>query len=191
MNININKYNIYMDDALMALFKFGEQDKLLMKCEYCNIFSVKKRILYKAGSNKIFNTYSFHKLIIEDIEKFITYLEMNKFYQESIINNMFKLLELKNILCKYGQISFDDFTEQDNELSKKLDNKMIQYYRHIILIFTGEDISSWHNNQYPNNQYPNNHEYCYNDLDKYKYKYKNEKAHLVLCGYFIYGITKL
>ena len=119
----------------------------------------------------------------DDIEKFIAHLEIYGLCNELVVNDMFKLSKLKNILFEYSQILPNILNstqiEQYSELLKILDSKILQYYRDFILAFAGEDINEQQLN------YPNNHKYCYSTLDKTK-----SDEYIVLCGYFIYGITQ-
>ena len=163
---------------IMKLVSYGIQDRyLIAMCKYCEKYKRNHKILCRNDQNKIHNEFLFHTMICDYIEQFIKHIHINNLYDESVVNDIFKYNELKNIMSEYNQILFDvSIDEQHIELG----TRMLQFYRNFILIFTGEDIDKQSCN------YPNDHKYCY--LDHYENEnYKN----LVLYGYSIYTITQL
>lgn len=167
--------------------KYKNKYKALSKCEYCKKYENKQEILRGNTQNKIHNEYQFHIIICNDIEQFIKHIDIHNLYNESVINDVFKYNELKNMLSEYYlllsnilrdekiiQIEFTEHYEQYLQIN----NKILKLYNNFILAFTGEDIDN------PYCKYPNEHKYCY--------LHKNERVNmrLILYGYSIYTITQ-
>lgn len=164
-----------MRSTLMQLVSYGAQDRYLMAtCEYCKKYRKSHKILCKYDTDKIYNECLFHTIISNNIKQFMKHIDIYAIYSESVVNDIFKFDEFKNTMSEYNRILFDvSIDEQHIELY----NRMLQFYRNFILIFTGEDMGEQTCN------YSNDHTYCYLDY------YKNENYEkLVIYGYSIHKI---
>ena len=88
----------------------------------------------------IFSTYLKHKSIVAYIEGFILESGIRKLYNESIINDAFNVLAMKEELSVYGKLSTDNWIEQGASLRNKLEIDMMQHYERLILVLKGKKI---------------------------------------------------
>lgn len=103
-------------------------DKCITSCD--NKYDYKKEI----------DIYLHHKQIIVLIEKIIVDTGIENLYHKTIIDSVFNVDEMKEILRTHGEIKIDTWIDYGKELTGGLDNQMTQYYDKIMLILKGKHI---------------------------------------------------
>ena len=94
----------------------------------------------KYDYKKEIDTYLHRKQIIIQIEKCMTDIGIENLYDKTIIDSVFNVQKMKEVLRMHGEINIDTWIEYGKELTGELDNQMMQYYEQIMLTLKGKHI---------------------------------------------------